>query len=167
MWHSLAFQVFQSGDPNADKIVLSNMSVALDRIFMVVKVSLYSPIKLFSVCWLYSSTSLSLKLRVIFQDPFVFSPYHMAIREPFDYYMFSQKYIRPLIDFRWVNGNFVFNFLCFIELELEVDIYSCKLVKWDRLALKKPNFLPTINISVWVHSACVYHLASFFLFFKT
>lgn len=34
------------------------------------------------------------------QDPFTFSPYHEAIREPFDYYVFGQKYIRPLIDFR-------------------------------------------------------------------
>lgn len=35
------------------------------------------------------------------QDPFTFSPYHKAIREPFDYYMFGQNYIRPLIDFRF------------------------------------------------------------------
>lgn len=35
-----------------------------------------------------------------FQDPFEFSPHHQAIREPFDYYMFVQNYIRPLIDFR-------------------------------------------------------------------
>lgn len=36
----------------------------------------------------------------LLQDPFVFSPYHKAIREPFDYYMFGQNYIRPLVDFR-------------------------------------------------------------------
>lgn len=40
---------------------------------------------------------------VIFQDPFVFSPYHKAMREPFDYYMFGQNYIRPLVDFRWLD----------------------------------------------------------------
>ncbi|GFZ08685.1 hypothetical protein Acr_20g0004930 [Actinidia rufa] len=61
--------VFQSGNPNADETFLSNMIVALDRIFKEV------------------------------EDPFVFLPYHKAIREPFDYYMFGQNYIRPLIDF--------------------------------------------------------------------
>ncbi|KAK3430023.1 hypothetical protein EUGRSUZ_E01634 [Eucalyptus grandis] len=33
---------------------------------------------------------------VIFQDPFIFPPYHKAAREPFDYYMFGQNYIHPL-----------------------------------------------------------------------
>lgn len=37
------------------------------------------------------------------QEPFSFSPYHKAIREPFDYYMFGQNYIRPLVDFRCYN----------------------------------------------------------------
>lgn len=35
-----------------------------------------------------------------FEDTFTFPSYHKAIREPYDYYMFGQNYIRPLIDFR-------------------------------------------------------------------
>ncbi|XP_071737435.1 glycerol-3-phosphate acyltransferase, chloroplastic [Rutidosis leptorrhynchoides] len=62
--------VFQSGDPHAEDIVLSNMRVAFDRMFLAVK------------------------------EPFEFSPYHEAIQEPFNYYMFGQNYIRPLINFR-------------------------------------------------------------------
>lgn len=62
--------VFQSGDPHAEDIVLSNMRVAFDRMFLDVK------------------------------EPFEFSPYHEAILEPFNYYMFGQNYIRPLVNFR-------------------------------------------------------------------
>lgn len=62
--------VFKSGAPHAEDIVLSNMRVAFDRMFLDVK------------------------------EPFEFSPYHEAIREPFNYYLFGQNYIRPLIDFR-------------------------------------------------------------------
>ncbi|XP_047342584.1 glycerol-3-phosphate acyltransferase, chloroplastic-like isoform X2 [Impatiens glandulifera] len=76
--------VFQSGIPNAEEIVLSNMSVALDRVYKDV------------------------------EDPFHFSPYHKAIREPFDYYMFGQNYIRPLIDFR---NTFIGNISLFSEIE--------------------------------------------------
>nr|GMD74694.1 glycerol-3-phosphate acyltransferase, chloroplastic isoform X1 [Ipomoea batatas]GMD76196.1 glycerol-3-phosphate acyltransferase, chloroplastic isoform X1 [Ipomoea batatas] len=76
--------VFQSGDPKADEIVLSNMAAAFDRIFLDVK------------------------------DPFEFSPHHQAIREPFDYYMFVQNYIRPLIDFR---RSYVGNISLFNEME--------------------------------------------------
>ncbi|XP_052210070.1 glycerol-3-phosphate acyltransferase, chloroplastic isoform X2 [Diospyros lotus] len=76
--------VFESGIPNADEIVLSNMTVALDRIFKDV------------------------------EDPFVFLPHHKAIREPFDYYMFFQNYIRPLVDFR---RSYVGNIHLFYEME--------------------------------------------------
>lgn len=76
--------VFESGIPNANEIVLSNMTVVLDRVFKDV------------------------------EDPFVFSPYHRAIREPFDYYMFVKKYIRPLIDFR---SSYVGNISVFYEIE--------------------------------------------------
>ncbi|KAL4326273.1 hypothetical protein GQ457_11G020700 [Hibiscus cannabinus] len=62
--------VFQSGHPAAVEIALSNMAVAFDHMLLDV------------------------------EDPFVFEPYHKALREPFDYYMFGQNYIRPLIDFR-------------------------------------------------------------------
>ncbi|KAJ9537015.1 hypothetical protein OSB04_029748 [Centaurea solstitialis] len=62
--------VLQSGAPHAEDIVLSNMRVAFDRMFLDVK------------------------------EPFVFSPYHEAILEPFNYYMFGQNYIRPLVNFR-------------------------------------------------------------------
>ncbi|KAG5524275.1 hypothetical protein RHGRI_031071 [Rhododendron griersonianum] len=76
--------VFESGIPNANEIVLSNMTVVLDRVFKDV------------------------------EDPFDFSPYHRAIREPFDYYMFVKRYIRPLIDFR---SSYVGNISVFREME--------------------------------------------------
>ncbi|KAJ7953400.1 Glycerol-3-phosphate acyltransferase, chloroplastic [Quillaja saponaria] len=76
--------VFKSGNPEADEVVLSNMTVALDRIFLDV------------------------------EDPFVFEPYHKAIREPFDYYMFGQSYIRPLVDFK---NSYVGNISIFCEIE--------------------------------------------------
>ncbi|KAK3017674.1 hypothetical protein RJ639_003991 [Escallonia herrerae] len=76
--------VLQSGNPRAKEVVLSNMAVALDRIFLDV------------------------------QDHFVFPPYHKAIREPFDYYMFVQNYIHPLIDFR---NSYVGNISLFHEME--------------------------------------------------
>ncbi|MCD7461809.1 Glycerol-3-phosphate dehydrogenase [Datura stramonium] len=62
--------VLQSGVPKADEIILYNMALVLDRVFVDVK------------------------------DPFEFSPHHKAMREPFDYYKFGQNYIRPLLDFR-------------------------------------------------------------------
>ncbi|XP_010538386.1 PREDICTED: glycerol-3-phosphate acyltransferase, chloroplastic-like [Tarenaya hassleriana] len=76
--------VLSSGVSRADEIVLSNMSVAFDRMLLDV------------------------------EDPFTFSPYHKAIREPFDYYMFGQTYIRPLIDFK---NSFVGNASIFSEME--------------------------------------------------
>ncbi|RDX87035.1 Glycerol-3-phosphate acyltransferase, chloroplastic, partial [Mucuna pruriens] len=76
--------VIQSGDPNAKEIVLSNMIALLDRVFLDVT------------------------------DPFVFQPHHKAKREPFDYYVFGQNYIRPLVDFK---NSYVGNMLLFIEME--------------------------------------------------
>ncbi|KAK7307334.1 hypothetical protein VNO77_40296 [Canavalia gladiata] len=76
--------VIQSGDPKANEIVLSNMTVLLDRIFLDVT------------------------------DPFVFQPFHKAKRQPFDYYMFGQNYIRPLVDF---ENSYVGNMPVFIEME--------------------------------------------------
>ncbi|KAI3453363.1 hypothetical protein Pfo_010026 [Paulownia fortunei] len=84
LYHNYRNAVFQSRHPNADEIVLSNMSVVLDRIFLDVR------------------------------DPFQFAPYHKAIREPFDYYMFGQKYIRPLLDFR---TSYLGNISLFDEIE--------------------------------------------------
>ncbi|GMH26781.1 hypothetical protein Nepgr_028624 [Nepenthes gracilis] len=76
--------VLRSGISNADDIILTNMSVALDRIFLDV------------------------------EDPFEYFPHHKAIREPFDYYMFGQNYVRPLVDFR---NSFVGNITLFCEME--------------------------------------------------
>ncbi|XP_039057236.1 glycerol-3-phosphate acyltransferase ATS12, chloroplastic-like [Hibiscus syriacus] len=76
--------VFQSGDPAAAEIVLSNMAVAFDRVLLEL------------------------------EDPFVFEPYHKALREPFDYYMFGQNYIRPLVDFR---NSYLGNLYFFNEIE--------------------------------------------------
>nr|XP_016475022.1 PREDICTED: glycerol-3-phosphate acyltransferase, chloroplastic-like [Nicotiana tabacum]XP_016475023.1 PREDICTED: glycerol-3-phosphate acyltransferase, chloroplastic-like [Nicotiana tabacum] len=70
LYHNYQNAVLQSGVPKADEIILYNMALALDRIFVDVK------------------------------DAFEFSPHHKAIREPFDYYKFGQNYIRPLLDFR-------------------------------------------------------------------
>ncbi|CAN4128116.1 unnamed protein product [Withania somnifera] len=76
--------VLQSGVPKADEIILYNMALLLDRVFVDVK------------------------------DPFEFSPYHKAIREPFDYYKFGQNYIRQLLDFR---SSYVGNISVFSEME--------------------------------------------------
>ncbi|XP_022967260.1 glycerol-3-phosphate acyltransferase, chloroplastic-like [Cucurbita maxima] len=76
--------VLKSGNPKADEIVLSNMTVALDRILLDV------------------------------EEPFVFSPHHKAVREPFDYYTFGQNYVRPLIDF---ENSFVGNPFLFKDIE--------------------------------------------------
>ncbi|XP_024030498.1 glycerol-3-phosphate acyltransferase, chloroplastic isoform X2 [Morus notabilis] len=84
LYHNYKNAIFQSGNSKADDIVLSNMAAALDRIFFEV------------------------------EDPFVFSPHHKALREPFDYYMFGQNYIRPLIDFR---NSYVGNISIFNEME--------------------------------------------------
>ncbi|PIA58718.1 hypothetical protein AQUCO_00500570v1 [Aquilegia coerulea] len=69
LYKSYRNAVVQSGHPRADEITLTNMAITFDRIMLDV------------------------------EDPFTFSPYHKAIREPFDYYVFGQNYIRPLINF--------------------------------------------------------------------
>ncbi|KAM6556597.1 hypothetical protein CsatB_003616 [Cannabis sativa] len=84
LYHNYKNAILQSGNPKADEIVLSNMAAALDRIFFEV------------------------------EDPFVFPPYHKALREPFDYYLFGQNYIRPLIDF---SNSYVGNISIFSEME--------------------------------------------------
>lgn len=84
LYHNYRNAVYDSGIPRADEVVLSNMSVALDRIFLDV------------------------------EDPFEFAPYHKALREPFDYYVFGQNYIRPLVDFR---NSYVGNISLFYEME--------------------------------------------------
>ncbi|CAN0842847.1 Glycerol-3-phosphate acyltransferase, chloroplastic [Linum grandiflorum] len=84
LYHNYKNAVLQSGHPDAAEIVVSNMSMVLDRVFVDV------------------------------EEPFLFSPYHKALREPFDYYEFGQKYIRPLIDFR---NSYVGNVSIFSEIE--------------------------------------------------
>ncbi|XP_019094497.1 PREDICTED: glycerol-3-phosphate acyltransferase, chloroplastic-like [Camelina sativa] len=76
--------VLSSGASRAEETVISNMSVAFDRMLLGV------------------------------EDPYTFNPYHKAIREPFDYYMFVHTYIRPLIDFK---NSYVGNASIFSELE--------------------------------------------------
>ncbi|KAL6515124.1 hypothetical protein OROHE_018756 [Orobanche hederae] len=88
LYYSYRNAVFGSGHPNGSEIVLSNMAVVLDRIFLDVL------------------------------DPFQFEPYHKAIREPFDYYMFGQKYIHPLLDFR---TSFLGNMSLFDEIEKKLE----------------------------------------------
>ncbi|KAI4369914.1 hypothetical protein MLD38_018308 [Melastoma candidum] len=84
LFHTYKNAVSQSGIPGADEVILSNMSLALDRVLYDV------------------------------EDPFVFSPYHKALRKPFDYYVFGQNYIRPLIDFR---NSYVGNVDIFSEIQ--------------------------------------------------
>ncbi|KAK4758265.1 hypothetical protein SAY87_019566 [Trapa incisa] len=81
LFHNYKNAVSKSGIPNADEVVLSNMSVLLDRVLLDA------------------------------EEPFVFPPHHKMLREPFDYYMFGQNYIRPLIDFRnsYVGNISIFN----------------------------------------------------------
>ncbi|KAK6122560.1 hypothetical protein DH2020_043697 [Rehmannia glutinosa] len=88
LYHSYRNAVFKSGHPKSNEIVLSNMAVVLDRIFLDVR------------------------------DPFQFEPYHKAIREPFDYYVFGQNYIRPLLDFR---TSFLGNISLFDEIEKKLE----------------------------------------------
>ncbi|KAL5550842.1 hypothetical protein UlMin_001018 [Ulmus minor] len=75
--------IFQSGNPKVDTIVLKNMSAVLDRVFLDVELSAH--------------------INFLCQDPFIFSPYHKALRQPFDYYTFGQNYIQPLVDFSACN----------------------------------------------------------------
>jgi glycerol-3-phosphate O-acyltransferase len=37
-------------------------------------------------------------LTELYKNPFVFQPYHAKVREPFDYFLSSRDFIRPLID---------------------------------------------------------------------
>ncbi|CAL9079706.1 unnamed protein product [Musa textilis] len=76
--------VMQIGDSSASEIILSNMAVAFDRILLDV------------------------------ENPFNFSPYHKAVQEPFDYYMFGQNYFRPLVDFR---TSYIGNLSLFFDME--------------------------------------------------
>ncbi|KAG8084250.1 hypothetical protein GUJ93_ZPchr0010g7873 [Zizania palustris] len=76
--------VLQNRDPNAHTIMLSNMTALFD-------------------CVLLDA-----------ENPFTFPPYHKAFREPFDYYMFGQNYIRPLVDF---SNSYVGNISIFHDME--------------------------------------------------
>nr|AFV66469.1 GPAT [Lilium hybrid cultivar] len=84
LYYNYRHAVLQSGNPNASKIILSNMAAVFDRILLDV------------------------------EDPFTFSPHHKAIREPFDYYMFGQNYIKPLVDFR---RSYIGNITLFDDIE--------------------------------------------------
>ncbi|KAJ0051420.1 hypothetical protein Pint_03513 [Pistacia integerrima] len=82
------FQVFSSGKPGADELVLPNMAVLFDRVLLDM------------------------------EELFEFPPYHKALREPFDYYIFGQNYIRPLIDF---SNSYVGNISLFYEMEQKLQ----------------------------------------------
>ncbi|KAJ1296091.1 hypothetical protein BS78_01G272300 [Paspalum vaginatum] len=84
LYYNYKDAVLQNGDPNAYEIMLSNMMALFDRVLLDV------------------------------QNPFTFPPYHKAVREPFDYYMFGQNYIRPLVDFR---NSYVGNISLFHDIE--------------------------------------------------
>ena len=98
------YQVLKTGDPNAYEIMLSNMMALFDRVMLDVQVLPPILISYFlhNLLWQFCSRSQIVSLIELhsLQNPFTFPPYHKAIREPFDYYMFGQNYIRPLVDFR-------------------------------------------------------------------
>uniref|UniRef100_A0A6V7QY65 Glycerol-3-phosphate acyltransferase, chloroplastic n=1 Tax=Ananas comosus var. bracteatus TaxID=296719 RepID=A0A6V7QY65_ANACO len=106
LYYNYQNAVLQGGHPNAKEIILSNMAVAFELpVFQIHLLENYIGV---TIC--VGKT----KALYCFQDPFTFSPYHKAIREPFDYYMFGQNYIRPLIDFR---KSYVGNISLFCEIE--------------------------------------------------
>uniref|UniRef100_A0A7N1A1G5 Glycerol-3-phosphate acyltransferase, chloroplastic n=1 Tax=Kalanchoe fedtschenkoi TaxID=63787 RepID=A0A7N1A1G5_KALFE len=80
--------VLSSGNPTADDVILSNMKALFDRILLDV------------------------------EEPYTFGPYHRAIRQPYDYYMFGQNYIRPLVDLR---TSYVGNVNIFYEMEKKLQ----------------------------------------------
>ncbi|XP_064995676.1 glycerol-3-phosphate acyltransferase, chloroplastic isoform X5 [Musa acuminata AAA Group] len=84
LFYNYCNAVMQSGDSSASEIILSNMAVAFDRILLDV------------------------------ENRFNFSPYHKAVREPFDYYMFGQNYFHPLVDFR---TSYIGNLSLFFDME--------------------------------------------------
>ena len=98
------YQVLQTGNPDAYEIMLSNMMALFDRVILDVQVLPPILISYFlhNLLWQFCSRSQIVSLIELhsLQNPFTFPPYHKAIREPFDYYMFGQNYIRPLVDFR-------------------------------------------------------------------
>lgn len=100
--NALFYQVLQNGDSKAYEIMLSNMMALFDRVLLDVQVCLYFLITIIicSKSFIYVSRWPLISSFILLQNPFTFPPYHKAIREPFDYYMFGQNYIRPLVDFR-------------------------------------------------------------------
>ncbi|XP_015697455.2 glycerol-3-phosphate acyltransferase, chloroplastic [Oryza brachyantha] len=84
LYYNYKNAVLQSRDPNTHEIVLSNMVALFDCVLLDV------------------------------ENPFTFPPYHRAVREPFDYYMFGQNYIRPLVDYR---NSYVGNISIFQDME--------------------------------------------------
>lgn len=87
LYHNYRNAVLQSGLPEADELVLSNMTAVFDRVLIDI------------------------------ENPFIFPSHHRAIREPFDYYMFGQNYIRPLVDFR---KSYVGNISIFSDMEQQL-----------------------------------------------
>ncbi|XP_052134173.1 glycerol-3-phosphate acyltransferase, chloroplastic [Oryza glaberrima] len=88
LYYNYKDAVMQSRDPNAHDIVLSNMVALFDCVLLDV------------------------------ENPFTFPPYHKAVREPFDYYMFGQNYIRPLVDYR---NSYVGNISIFQDMEQKLQ----------------------------------------------
>ncbi|KAL2901215.1 Glycerol-3-phosphate acyltransferase chloroplastic [Bienertia sinuspersici] len=88
--------VHSSGISNADEIVLSNMSTMLELVLLDM------------------------------EAPFVFPPFHKAVREPIDYYSFGQNYIRPLIDFRDGNKICIREYPCLqVYANPNFDVFGC------------------------------------------
>jgi len=104
LYYNYKNAVLKTGDPNAYEIMLSNMMALFDRVMLDVQVLPPILISYFlhNLLWQFCSCSQMVSLIELhsLQNPFTFPPYHKAIREPFDYYMFGQNYIRPLVDFR-------------------------------------------------------------------
>ncbi|URD87238.1 glycerol-3-phosphate acyltransferase, partial [Musa troglodytarum] len=129
--HSRCFlRVMQSRDSSASEIIPSNMAVAFDRILLDV------------------------------ENPFNFSPYHKAVREPFDYYMFGQNYFRPLVDFR---TSYIGNLFLFFDMEKKLKqghnivLFSNHQTEADppliALLLERTNPYLAEKLIIWIASS--------------
>jgi glycerol-3-phosphate O-acyltransferase len=57
------------------------------------------------------------RIMVQFEDPFTFKSHHLAIREPYDYYQFGQKYVGPLLNY---SESYLGNLHTFDKIEEQV-----------------------------------------------
>jgi hypothetical protein len=112
----MSYQVLSSGVENAMEVAVQVMSTVLDRILLQFEVPLRALYLTLNQLFLFLqmlvigvlvslvlSNLLHLLFRIGSQDSFTFPPYHQKMMDPYNYYMFGQNYVRPLLNFRWVE----------------------------------------------------------------